>query len=655
MATGFRTDIQGLRALAVMLVLFYHAGFDWLSGGYIGVDVFYVISGYLITGILLKEYQQNQSINLFEFYARRVRRLFPAAALVIVTTALFAWYVFSPLKFKIFTSSAISAILYLSNFWFAAKSTDYLAENTDADPLLHTWSLGVEEQFYVVWPLFLVFLLRHYGRTGDLRILTFGISGLLIVSFVASVFLTAYSQPWAFFASPTRAWEFCAGALLAVQHNKADMTKSSVPPFAFYGGVALVFFSAFSFDEQTLFPGYIAAIPVVGTCLILSAANQIRPSFLRAAIDSRPTQFIGDVSYSLYLWHWPVFLFLGAHDRDGGWHFPIVGIVLSFFLAAATYFTVENPIRRSRFFSTKLSRSWALGLSLTLCSLACLYIARGLVSNELQSPEQRVYVDARNDLPRLYQLGCHLDFFQTELTDCVFGNKNGDSTMILFGDSHAAQWFPAFEVIAESLGWKLLSMTKSSCPSVPFASQKEFLGRPYNECTEWRARVVEFIRETQPELIIVSNSSGYLMDHPDNQDPKLYREWQAGVQNTLSILDEFAGTTIVIADNPRLDFNAPECLSRAAWKKQDHRKLCSLPVQDEMQQNIFALERDVVESYDSVFSLVMNDLICPKQNCPVMSGTQVLYSDSNHLTSSYVTTLSGVLKERLRKYGIEVK
>ncbi|MCB1792457.1 MAG: acyltransferase, partial [Gammaproteobacteria bacterium] len=315
-ASHYQPDIQGLRALAVILVIFYHSGLPGLPGGYIGVDVFFVISGYLITSLLLRELARNDAISLPRFYARRFRRLLPAATLVLIVTTLTAWFVYSPLALKQFSSSAFATAIYLSNIWFAHLSTDYLAEDTAANPLLHTWSLGVEEQFYLFWPLIMMIAYRVYRSRPAHQRLTVVFVALAAISFALEVWLTSYKQPWAFFGSPTRAWEFAAGGLLALGFARGALLSRTLATALGWLGFFLICAAAVLLDRSTPFPGTAALLPVLGASGLIAAAHTERRIGMSALLATRPLQLIGDLSYSLYLWHWPVFVFLAPASGE---------------------------------------------------------------------------------------------------------------------------------------------------------------------------------------------------------------------------------------------------------------------------------------------------------------------------------------------------
>nr|MBA3967826.1 acyltransferase [Nitrospirales bacterium] len=303
-AHPIRNDIQGLRALAISMVLIFHAGFPFLKGGYIGVDVFFVISGYLITRLLIIEKEKHGRINLLAFYARRIRRLLPAASVALAGTALVSFFLFSPLEQSNLIRSFFASILYVSNLWFAFQATDYLGEDTNADPFLHTWSLSVEEQFYLIWPfLILLATVKKTGSNHSFK-LTILIGSVFVLSFVSSLIMGGLYQPWAFFGSPFRAWEFATGALGFLLVHRNMHLPEPLHKLGVSIGIGAILLAGILYDKSTPFPGLYALLPTGGTLLVLIGEHQ-KNWFVD--VSRIPwIRWLGDISYSLYLWHWPL-------------------------------------------------------------------------------------------------------------------------------------------------------------------------------------------------------------------------------------------------------------------------------------------------------------------------------------------------------------
>jgi peptidoglycan/LPS O-acetylase OafA/YrhL len=389
----FRPDIEGLRAIAVVAVVLYHAHVTQLSGGFAGVDVFFVVSGYLITGLLWRELREKRRISLSGFYSRRARRLLPASMLVVVVTALASRAWLPPLEVPSALKDGLASALYVGNYRFVAEHTNYLNASAPPSPFQHFWSLGVEEQFYLVWPLLLIGAAvvwrkqhAHSRRLVPSRLGAVGVLGALTIgSFGLSVWLTSTDQPWAFFSLPTRAWELGVGGLLALAGP--ELRRIAPRPAAVLGWMGLtgVVASMFVIGSHTPFPGWAALAPVTGAGAVLASGQALREDGLgrlgrrtgpSLVLAPRPVQFVGRISYSWYLWHWP-FLILAPY---------VVGHSLSLVqnLAAAelsgvaaflSYHFVENPARSSAWLARLPRRSLLSGATLsTSAGAACLIV-----------------------------------------------------------------------------------------------------------------------------------------------------------------------------------------------------------------------------------------------------------------------------------------
>lgn len=649
----YRSDIQGLRAIAVLLVVIYHSGVGFLSGGYIGVDVFFVISGYLITGILIREIKHSNTLDLPAFYARRIRRLLPAATVVFVTTIILAWCLYSPLEFNQFSPSAIFSAIYLSNIWFAHVATDYLAEDASINPLLHTWSLSVEEQFYCIWPALLLITLR-IGSPANLQSrLTIVIVFLCLISFIAAVALTQYNQPWAFFSLPTRVWEFGLGGLIALWSPKHSDYQAWSRNLSRIIGLVLIVSAGVIFDERTPFPGFLAFIPAAGAALIIAAGHNRKLSDRKSFSTPKIAEFFGDISYSLYLWHWPVFVFMDRVLDDVSYIDRISGLVVSVLLAWITYRWVENPFRLSGFrlnhlISGKARRSILFGAGLSLSSVALALTMQYVSALNIKQGQQDRYLAASKDIPDIYANRCHADFMETESQNCFFGEMNSDFTLVLFGDSHAAQWFPALERLARKNGWRLVSLTKSGCPAILFEPYNEDLGRQYVECTAWRENAFARIERLRPQLTVIANYSGYLLKVKDDQQQSFIDRWAEGLQEMLSRLSLSSQQVLLLQDTPRPPFNIPGCLSRADSRLQNAMNDCAFSMTHTETELIYRVETGVLSGLEDIASLSMNDVICPHARCFPMNTEIVFYRDDNHITASFSRYLAGELNRRIQ-------
>lgn len=644
---GFRPDIEGLRAVAILLVVIYHAGVPFVSGGYIGVDVFFVLSGYLITGLLVNELDGSGRIDFARFYARRARRLLPAAALVIVVTMLAANFVYSPQGLRESATAAVTMSVYLSNVWFARDSTDYLADNAAPNVFLHSWSLSVEEQFYLVWPIFMLLTFRWVRGGDSRRRLMLAMAGLAMVSFAGCVWMTSVLQPWAFFGSPLRAWEFALGGLAALVPAQA-IGRWRISPVALQlSGLLIVLACGLGFDHDTRFPGAIAAVPVLGTAIALLGFTASPASIGQRLLGSGLMQWIGQRSYSWYLWHWPV-LILGRTLIDDPSAVQTLAMVgLSLLLADLSLRGFENPIR----FNPRLSRSSmaSIGLGLML-SVACAISSlawRMYATNQADTPEMAQFLDVREELPVIYESDCHLSFPETEPVDCAFGVPDASKTVVLVGDSHAAHWFPALESIAKRQGWRLVPFTKSACPLAPVPIFNTSLGRIYEECAEWQRNVMARIITLRPSLVVIGQSNYVRQgddESPGNLDPET---WELAKVNLFRSLTQAGLTTVEIGMAPRPDFDVPSCLARS--ERFPGRDIhCSFMRTGEGQATQ-ALTEDAAEDFRRVKVVDMSVAICPESPCePISPSTGVVrFRDEDHLSVDYSLELAPVLERAL--------
>jgi len=360
-----RGDIEGLRAIAVVLVVLFHASIGGFSGGFVGVDVFFVISGFLITGLLLRERQASGTISLSTFYSRRARRLLPAAILVLLVTLGVSILVLPPLLIPGVATDTAAAALYVSNMGFAMQATDYFAAGQAPSPILHFWSLGVEEQFYLFWPVIVLLVARGASQPGRrVGVALFAIAG---TSFAFALWLTSAAQPWAFFSLPARAWELALGGILALAGTRLRLVPERAAAAAGWIGVALIVLAGTALNEATPFPGFAALLPTVGAALVIVSGARVTAAGPARLLGTAIPRFLGRISYSLYLWHWPVLVLpavaasvpLPLTER-------IALVIVAVVLAAATYRWVEDPLRRGRFIGSLPRRNLAMAGALTL-------------------------------------------------------------------------------------------------------------------------------------------------------------------------------------------------------------------------------------------------------------------------------------------------
>ena len=536
-------EIQGLRALAAILVLVFHAKF--LPGGFVGVDIFYVISGFLITGLLLKELNSNGRISLKAFYLRRSKRLLPASFLVLFITAIVAWLLLPPISRGSIGRDLIATTLYVSNYLFAWWQNDYQNLNAVPSPFIHYWSLAVEEQFYLFWPIFIIAL----AKLKSSRKFLIGFWSVTIITFTLGVWLTVLAPIWAFYSLPTRSWELSIGALIALLPRLQNQKRV----VAIIGLVALLV-STFWFSEETAFPGFYALLPVLGTAALLSSIGNW-PNPIKWLATNRISLWLGKISYPLYLWHWPVLVLpIALLSRDLLVWERIVALLITVLLADLTNRFVEEPLRVKDISPRRLIQ--IVGLAMVLSVLLGLGIMKTTTSSILVDGKQTTLasIEAR---PITYENGCHLNYHQSISPLCEFGKLDSTKTVVLYGDSHAAQWFPALNKLADEKGFKLISLTKSACPSI--AVTRASVGAfQMKNCEEWRSSAISRIAVMKPDLVILSSFEHY---SPIGDPRKVEEWWVAGSKKSYQILQPLSPKLIYLLDTPLPDRNIPDCLA----------------------------------------------------------------------------------------------
>lgn len=647
-----RSDIQGLRGIAVLLVVLYHAGLPWLPGGYIGVDVFFVISGYLITGMLVREVQSNGRIDLPNFIARRARRLLPAALVLIGIVVAASVWIYPPLERADIVSAARAAALYVANLWFTARAVDYLGGDAAINPMLHMWSLGVEEQFYLLWPLLIgLAAYRTRGEAAARRVwrMTLVVS---LVSFAACVWMTRTSQPWAFFVTPFRAWEFGLGALAYLAGPRlqaAPAAWSQLAGWAGWAGAAAVVASAFALGHHTLFPGPWALLPAGGTAMVLLALGAHQPArpggMLRAALAFGPLARVGDVSYSWYLWHWPLIVMLPVLHPQAGPAGMLAAVALSYLAAEASYRWVERPFRVGHAARARPRLAVATALSATVVSAVALSVVHARTVDAPVSARQQLFIDARNDTPGRLAPGCHVRIRDTAVTACDAGDKAAERVVVLLGDSHAQHWYPALDALGAEQGWRLVSMTKSACPWVDTPVSVELAGfrRPYGECEVWRKEAVARTLALAPAAVVLASGSRYA-----GVDAT---QWEAGARRTLKALEPSGATLVIVRDTPWPGFNVPTCLARAEHRNADPERACTFAREAALAPGlpIHQAELRAAEGLSDLVSLDLLAHFCTDTTCSPANAGTVRYSDHSHLSASYARRLAPAFQAALSR------
>lgn len=647
-ASHFRPDIEGLRAIAVILVVGFHASLPAFSGGFIGVDIFFVISGYLITSLLVRELETTGHLNLFQFYARRARRLLPAQGLTVVATLAAGVLLLSPLEQKSLAQAAAATSLYVSNIWFLRNAVDYFGGDAAINPLLHTWSLAVEEQFYLVWPLVILLAFRLGPSRRTLPIV---IVSIFLISFICCAWLTKTNQPLAFFGTHTRAWQFALGGAASLV-TSAKPASGSLYSWLGWVGLILVISSGVLFTADMELPGWISLIPTAGAaCLLLSGAAT-RASAVTRFLSTTMMNRIGQLSYGWYLWHWPVLIFpalvyshLDLFDR-------LLLALGSLLLAAITHALIEQPVRFSRYLVNRPIRTAAMAILIMSIGVTSAAMAAFLGRVASEKPQQAMIAQVASILPALYTKGCIADFTETKPRECSFSVTDSPSVVVLFGDSHAAQWFSPFEQMAKDHGWRLTTLIKSGCPSISVSVYNPRLQRINTECSVWREAALRRIAEIRPVLVVLANWHGYVGGDrgrgPSGRgyDHVSYNEWRDGARRTFEQLNLIHSPITILSDTPSAGFDVPTCLSRVA-NLQRGMEVCALSRGLALDHQLATIETDAAATYRNVSILDLTDHFCDRTDCPAVQNGIIVYRDSDHITDVFARSLLPVLTSKL--------
>jgi peptidoglycan/LPS O-acetylase OafA/YrhL len=698
--------------VAVLLVVLCHAGVSQLAGGYIGVDVFFVISGFLITGWILRHSERSGHVPFLQFYAARARRILPAAALTLVATTIACFYLLNFIRAQTVFHDSLWAAFFAANIHFASVGTNYFASSTPPSPLQHYWSLAVEEQFYLVWPALVMLILpwptrrgRELRRKGGtpfvtpagMRRLTLVLGLCVVASLFWSIRDTATDPTAAYFSTLTRAWELGIGGLVAVTATQLARIPRAPRAVMTWLGLAGVIVAAMTFSSGTAFPGYAALLPVLSAAFIIIGGLG-GPAIGGASVllGRQPFRFIGDVSYSFYLWHWPVLIIAAQHEgRTLSAATNVLLLAGAFALSVVTYLLYERPIHHGK----ALSRPWA-GLSLWPVSIAAVVVTAVLglssiqqelaqaaasaststtsttdpgsptgstvpkvdpyiqaVANAVTPPlsstlvPPAVFVEMENLGTRDYRQCITPVGSNTSSDLCTLGAIHASRTVVIFGDSHAQMWLGDLNYFGLRNNWKVIPLVKEGCVALLWSGQPDapgpgdVLGAPSLRagrtaaCAGWQSWAMRQLAQIHPDAIIVGTAYAWGATVPE---PLLGYD-ETGVENEVRGLDKVAPRVIMLEDTPYWKdlANPVTCLQTPGIKVGS----CTLGVTSALVGMYARVDRAVEAAGAKVVPTVQ--WFCTATTCPSVIDGTLVYRDTEHIAASYATYLEGPLSAAL--------
>ncbi|WP_217586453.1 acyltransferase family protein [Lentibacillus saliphilus] len=648
----FRPELEGVRAVAALLVAIYHIWLGSVSGG---VDVFFIVSGYLITTSLISRIGKQGKIHFFEYILGLGRRLFPIAFIVLIFSIIFSYFLLAQTQWKQIIAEVFASAFYFQNWQLAANAVDYLAQNNAATPLQHFWALSIQGQFYVTWPLIisLTFVLaRKLFKTPFRKTLLAVLGSIFVASLTYSIYITTTNQPWAYFDTFARVWEFSLGGILALTIPYLVFNKM-VNTVIGWIGLGIILFTGILLPVSTVFPGYAALLPTTGVILIIIAAENVSQFNVKRFVGSKPFLFFGSISYGFYLWHWPLLIFYYAifnvdevSFRDG-----LIILLLTFILSFVSTKVIESPIRKLSIKESKKKLAIILLLFmiplLTMNTFWSQYHERAQEAFQqqidiLDYPGARVLYDesveataeitpiaspinANSPLPSFYEDDCFVPMDKSGLKVCSYGEtENPDYTIALVGGSHSGHWFPALEQFAEDLNLKIDVYNKDACRF----SNDDFNGNLSDTCMEWNEKVVNSLMTDPPDLIFTTATL--------NREPNV-------PQGYLDMWKKFEGisTIFAIRDNPRMKEDTPTCVELHG------PEACGVP-RSEGLSDIPPWE-NLKEPLKNVYFADLSDYFCDDDTCHSVIGNVLVYRDQHHISTLYSKTLAEPLKAHIVK------
>ena len=655
----YRPEIDGLRAIAVVSVILFHAKFSAFEGGYLGVDVFFVISGYLITSILYKDMVSN-NFSFKKFYYRRARRILPALYFILIICCIFAWYLLTPYEFVEFAKSLIAAALFYSNFYFLLNS-DYFSIETEFLPLLHTWSLSIEEQFYIFFPLLFLFFFRYLKKQ-----LVFVLFLFAAISLILAEWSSANNQLTSFYILPMRMWELLCGSLLAVigDRNFSQQRSNHYEALLPLLGLVLILASVVGFNSQTRHPGLLTLIPVIGTALFIryGTGRDIASKIL----SHKAVVFVGLISYSFYLWHYPVFAFarLWSTNALTPINYAIL-IIVSFFLSVATYKLIECPFRNSNKINNKSFLFLPISATVFVLSFGIIVITyngiferfnnENLVSSASNNNHEfaSILSASENSARRKLHKNGKPCYKRQPSNACILGNDNLSPTWALIGDSHAGTLAYSFDIFLTNINESGLELSTSGCaysPGFHRMDKKDF------NCLNINNQIKNILSEKNIKNIIIAgrhvlyleknrfnngeggiepgDPTGYMPANLNLKEPDRRRRVISGYKSSIENLLYNNKKIFLVYPIPEVGWNVPKALWKLRSSGSQEPLTTSLSKYFERTKNVFSAFNQIGE-HQNLYRIYPHEIFCKsdlKNRCLTHLESKIFYVDDDHLS-----------------------
>ncbi len=657
-ASTYRADIDGLRAIAVISVVLFHMDAAWLPAGFVGVDIFFVISGFLITGLLVEEHGRNGRVDIAAFYARRVRRLLPALLLMVLATLIVGLLLLpasGPQQHL--AKSAAAALFFVSNLFFARQPSGYFAVGADHYPLLHTWTLAVEEQFYIVWPLLVPLIAWAASRIGwwRSRVLLISYAAIALLSFALCQWMLQWRPNWAFYLTPFRAWEFAIGAMLALVLPAWVAAGGRYGQWLSSFGLAMILASFWVIDGTAAFPGPLAILPVTGSALMLAGGALSPASSIGRALSTGPVTYVGRISYGWYLWHWPFLAYLN-YWADGEPHTVQIfaAAAASFAVAALSFRLVETPIRQRswRPFATTRASLFS-GAALLLLGGACAgatYV--GAERTLAASPRLQAIFAAGDDILALDPACSNyvVPFERLATIDqCRMGSPTATRGIALWGDSHAHHLLPMLDLWARNNDRFVLPRTKGGCR--PVDGRFQVVGLPptpqnLRDCAGFHGDVVRELPSLGAagiDHVIIASRWPFADDDPHRPVGARRDDWAQSLRQSVAAARAAGLRVLLVVDTPYFGRSVPDCLARHA----DTDCAAAATAVVAHRRDFLNVANPLAAADPGVGILDLTDLLCDAESCPAMRDGVVMMRDAGHLSAAASRALAVRGRERL--------